>query len=56
MFIFDTAYPQAALQSVTVTLAVVLAVFVNRRYGVKAMLATLVGLLAFTFLLPEAAG
>jgi hypothetical protein len=46
MFIVDSVYPQAALQSIVVTLAVVLAVFVNRRYGGKAMLATLVGVLA----------
>jgi len=45
MFIFDSAYPQVALQSIVVTLAVVLAVIVNRRSGVKAMLATLLGLL-----------
>jgi hypothetical protein len=50
MFIFDSTYPQAVLQSIAVTLAVVLAVFVNRRYGGKAMLTTLVGLLALLFI------
>jgi hypothetical protein len=50
MFIFDEVYPQAALQSIAVTLAVVLAVYVNRKYGIRAMLATLVGLVVFLFI------
>ena len=49
MFIFDSTYPQAVLQSIAVTLAVVLAVYVNRRFGARAMLATLAGLLVLSF-------
>jgi hypothetical protein len=46
MSIFASAYPEVALQAVIVVLAVVVAVVVNRKSGAKAMLATLVGLLA----------